>query len=442
MQRNAQEAVGGSLRRQLFRSSLGSAVIKLLYTLIQFGVGVALARMLGPEALGLYAFTMALVQLLAIFAQFGFPAFFVRMIAVTLAMGKVTELKGMIIGAMQIVIALVLIITALASIWFIGPGLKSDEISQHVLLIGLILLPLLTITATNGGILKGLGHVIVAQVPDFVIRPLSFLVILLAFNVFGMPLSTEAALLINAGATFLAVVTGLLLLRYYLPTQFAQIPTPKLQYLQWLRQSLPFLLLAGAQILNYQTDILMIGMLTTQEQTGLYRVAVQIVDGLGIVLFAISSAIAPQLARLHAQSDWPRIQRIVVYSHRVAVLVMLPVALVVAGCGRELLALVFGQEFSVAASALEILALGKAAYASVGFAGLALSMLGHAGAAALITLATVIINITLNFYLIPRYGIEGAAVATVISTFSVNVASQIWMRQVFSRNFSAFALIR
>lgn len=186
----------------------------------------------------------------------------------------------------------------------------------------------------------------------------------------------------------------------------------------------------------------MLGVLTTQEQTGLYRVAVQVIDGLGIVLFAISAAIAPQLARLHAQTDWPSIQRILVYSHRAAVLVILPAALVIAGFGRELLTLVFGEEFSAAAGALEILALGKVAYASVGFAGLALSMLGHAGAAAIITLATVMINITLNLYLIPHYGIEGAAVATVVSTFSVNVASQVWIRQVFSRNFSAFALIR
>lgn len=431
----------GSLRGQLLRSSLGSAGIKMLYALVQFGVGIALARMLGPEALGLYAFTIALVQLLAIFAQFGFPAFLVRTIAVTLTMGKISELKGLVIGAMQIVTVLALIIIALASTWFIGPGLKPDEIPQHVLLIGLMLLPLLVIAATNGGILKGLGHVVVAQVPDFVIRPILFFIILLAFSVFGTHLSTEEALLMNAGATLLALVTGLLLLRHHLPMQFAQT-TAKMQHLQWLRQSLPFLLLAGAQVLNYQTDILMLGVLTTQEQTGLYRVAVQVIDGLGIVLFAISAAIAPQLARLHAQTDWPSIQRILVYSHRAAVLVILPAALVIAGFGRELLTLVFGEEFSAAAGALEILALGKVAYASVGFAGLALSMLGHAGAAAIITLATVMINITLNLYLIPHYGIEGAAVATVVSTFSVNVASQVWIRQVFSRNFSAFALIR
>jgi O-antigen/teichoic acid export membrane protein len=431
----------GSLRGQLFRSSFGSAGIKMFYVLVQFGVGVALARMLGPEALGLYAFTMALVQLLAIFAQFGFPAFLVRTISVTLTMGEISELKGLVIGAMQIVTILALIIMALASTWFIGPGLKPDEIPQHILLIGLILLPLLVIAATNGGILKGLGHVVVAQVPDFVIRPILFFIILLAFSVLGTHLSTEEALLINAGATLLALVTGLLLLRHHLPTQFTQT-TAKMEHLQWLRQSLPFLLLAGAQVLNYQTDILMLGVLTTQEQTGLYRVAVQVIDGLGIVLFAISAAIAPQLARLHAQTDWPRIQRILVYSHRAAALVMLPAALVIAGFGRELLALVFGEEFSAAADALEILALGKVAYASVGFAGLALSMLGRAGAAAIITLVTVVMNITLNLYLIPHYGIEGAAMATVVSTFSVNVASQVWIWQVFSRNFSAFALIR
>lgn len=420
----------GGLRSQLIRGSLANIFIKAIYIVIQFAVGVMLARLLGPEDLGTYAFTIALVQVMAIIGQAGFPAYLVRSVALYSTHEAFSELKGLLIGSFQIVIVLSLIVTNVGVAWLIGSGVNVGQVPPHIIMTGLVLVPLLAMGATNSGAIRGLGYVVVGQIPDQIIRPAVYLAVLLTIYAFGLAFSLKDILLVYAGALFASLVAGFVLLIRHAPRQMRNI-TAEMHRTQWLRQSFPFLLLAGVQVLNYQTDVVMLGMLSTQEQVGLYRVAIQVADGLGVLLFAISLVIEPQLARLHAQQDWQRVQRLLVYSHRIATLVMLPVVLLIVGISTDLVTLLFGAEFRPASSALDILSLGKIIYATVGFSGLALSMFGHAGTAAYLALITVVMNVTLNFMLIPYYGIDGAAVATVVSQFIVNMLGVIYIKLKF-----------
>jgi len=422
------------LRAKLLRGVIGGIGIKAVYLPIQFAVGVLLARMLGPEGLGVYAFVIALVHLLVVVAQFGFPAFLVRSVAVSRAKNAFAEIKRMLVGAGQIVLLLSLTLLGIGLIWLMGYGFKG--IPHSALMAGFFLIPLLALTATTCGAIRGLGHVIVGQLSEEIIRPVTFLLVLLAFWSSGIVLSPERALLAYGFAAFLGLALAVTLLFYRLPKLEGNTLVDT-QRSQLLRQSLPFLLLAGAQVMNYQTDVLMLGLLATQEQIGLYRVSLQVAEGLGVVLYAASLAIAPQLARLHAQGDWLNIQRILVYSHRGGALAVLPLALVLILFSGPLIAFVFGEVFRPAQGALNILALGKIAYATVGFSGLALSMLGRPGAATIIMLVTVGMNVVLNFVLIPRYGIEGAALATAVSQFVVNAGGILYLWHQLDYDFSA-----
>ncbi len=207
---------------------------------------------------------------------------------------------------------------------------------------------------------------------------------------------------------------------------------------QWVRQSFPFLLLSGAQVLNNQINIILLGALAPQSEVGYFRVAVQVTDGLTVALIAISIVIAPQIAGLHARADLSNLQRVLVLSHRAATLIVLPLALALTAFGADFLTLVFGKEFRPAADSMSILALGKIAYATVGFAGLALSMMGRAGVAAVITLGTAALSALLALVLIPIYGMTGAAIAATTGQLLVNFGSVIWIRKVYGRDLSAF----
>lgn len=94
-----------------------------------------------------------------------------------------------------------------------------------------------------------------------------------------------------------------------------------------------------------------------------------------------------------------------------------------------------------AAPATIILAVAKVFYGTVGFSGLALSMLGRPTVALFVTVGTSLLNFLLNLILVPRWGTQGAAIATGISEFVVSWAGVIWILRVYGKNLSAFASV-
>lgn len=430
----------GSLRGKLVRGGLGSIGLKTFYLAAQFGVGVALARMLGPESLGLYAFTLALIQLMAVAGQFGFPLFLVRTVSVYRAEANYALLRGLCRSGLLMVLAISCLVAGVAALAVVLLDMWGGRLSSQVLLTGLFLVPLFALLAATRGSIQGLGHPLAAQLPEQVLRPVLLVLGLITIVLADLNLTVTVALWLNIATASLALCAGLVLLSFHMPAETRHLP-PETRTASWLHASLPFLLLAGGQVMMYQTDVVMLGIMATETAVGLYRVAIQVADGLGVVLFGISIVIAPHLARLHTEGDWRTIQLILVNGHRIGAAALLVPVVLIAIFAAPLLHLIFGAAFVSADGAMAVLVLGKLAYATIGFAGLALSMLGRPGMAATITAITVLLNVMLNLILIPHFGIVGAAIATSTSAVLVNAGSMILIARMYGRNCSAFGRV-
>ena len=93
-----------------------------------------------------------------------------------------------------------------------------------------------------------------------------------------------------------------------------------------IRASVPFLLLASVQVLNYQIGLVVIGMMLETVDVALYRAAVQVIDGLGVVLFAFSMVLGPRIVRAQAQGDYDGLGRMMIHAHLAAAGIMLVAA--------------------------------------------------------------------------------------------------------------------
>lgn len=428
----------GGLRDQLVRGGIGSLGVKTGYVFLQLATGVILARVLGPADYGLYTFALALIGLLLIPTQFGFPGLLTRMVAVYRDQARFAKLKGLVSRSNQMVV-LLSGVTIGGYLLAVGSlGLLPDEMPTGPLILAAALLPLMALLALNSGALYGLGHVVIGQVPNQLVRPAFLAAGLLLVNWFAF-LTVERAIVVNLAATASALMLGWWFWFRNRPKKLSSEPI-ETSTARWMMEAAPFLLLAGTQIINQQADILMLGFLMESENVGIYKVAVQVASALGMFLLALSAVIAPHLARLHSKGEWPAISKILVSAHRTGFAVLLPVALMVALTAAPVLGFVFGNDYVSAAGALTILVVGKAIYACVAFSGLALSMFGLASVASLLTAATGMINVLLNLLLIPIAGEEGAALATAISAFSVGLFSIVWMRRKYGVDFSALGM--
>jgi O-antigen/teichoic acid export membrane protein len=90
----------------------------------------------------------------------------------------------------------------------------------------------------------------------------------------------------------------------------------------------------------------------------------------------------------------------------------------------------FGEAFEAGATCLVWLAAGQAVNALCGPVMYLLNMTGHERPAQRIVWAAALVNLALNLWAIPRFGIAGAAVATALSMALWNVAAAVAVKRL------------
>ncbi|MDP2184160.1 MAG: polysaccharide biosynthesis C-terminal domain-containing protein, partial [Xanthomonadales bacterium] len=264
-----------------------------------------------------------------------------------------------------------------------------------------------------------------SQVAQQLLRPGVYLALLGCAVWLSQGLDPQRALALHAVAAVLATIFALA----RSGSRIARLPlegtsgSPR----AILMASLPFLLLASIQILNYQVVLVVVGMKFDTADIGIYRTAMQIADALGVVLFAFSTALGPRIVQLQTQGRFHALKRLLVRSHLAAIAVMLPLAGGVALFAEQIISLIFGAEYAEGAAPLAILAIGKILYAGVAFSGLGLSMLGRPGRTTVALSTGLVLNVALVFALIPAFGLQGAAWATVLAAFAGNLLAAFYL---------------
>lgn len=416
------------------REGLGSIGIRITYTVFQFLITVLLARWLGAEGLGRYSFCLALVGLLTILGQLGLPMYGVRMAAMYVAKGDRVSLGQLIRSAQVLVVLFGIPLTAVMS--GVAYVLLDDVGLRAALMIAALLIVPLGLIEIQGGLLRGMGAVLLGQAAAHTVRPLATLILIGTAIVAALQPDVVTALLITLLAATVACCAGWYLLRRSRPDPGGELNgiAPSV-----LRGALPFLVLSGAQVVNYYADLVLLGLLAQEADVGLYRVGAQLVEGIGLPLVALTAVISTDIARRSSQADWYGIQRILINSHRAAVAMVLLLAVGLAAMGTILLHYLFGQEYIPAAPVVYVLSVGKVAYATVCFSGVAASMLGSASTASIFTALVAVLNAILNILLIPVWGILGAALATAISSVVVSFALARWLKEHYGINIAAWS---
>ncbi|MEV1288073.1 oligosaccharide flippase family protein [Micromonospora sp. NPDC049679] len=173
-------------------------------------------------------------------------------------------------------------------------------------------------------------------------------------------------------------------------------------------------------------DTLLLGVYATDD-IGVYNVATRLVTVAIFVLAPINAAFGPYLASLHHQGRMDDVRRIYRAATGWVVRLSLPAFVVLLVFPEHLLRL-FGGGFAAGAAVTVILAVGQLVNAATGPCGTLLNMSGRVVVNMADNLAALVLNVLLNLWLIPAYGIVGAAVAWAVSLAAVNVARVLQVR--------------
>ena len=197
---------------------------------------------------------------------------------------------------------------------------------------------------------------------------------------------------------------------------------------KFIRSSLPMMMSSTALVLLGWMDTFALGIYTPEDQIGIYAIALKVATLASFIFLATSSILAPKLAQFYTDNNLKDFDRLVGFTTKInfisAFLIILGIVIL-----RDWILGIFGEEFIAGSKVLIILCIGQLVMAFSGAVGIIMQMTGKQVAYQNIVLIALLLNIVLNFTLVPVYGILGAAVATAISMAFWNIACAIYIKQ-------------
>ena len=183
---------------------------------------------------------------------------------------------------------------------------------------------------------------------------------------------------------------------------------------QLLRVALPLLFAQAMNMIATSVDTIMIGWLLTATDVGYYSVAQRITVTSVFIPQVIYSVIAPKIAAMYANNQTKELEQLMQKIFNVLFVIAISFIIILTIFGGIFLS-IWGEEFKQAYTALLMLGIGQFVMISIGSVGLILSVCGEEKILGIITFASAVLNIVLNYFFIKWFGYTGAAISTSIT---------------------------
>ena len=400
----------------LIASFIKKAGIAFVIQVMGAGLGyllqVFLARVMGHGEYGFYTYILAWASIAGVICNLGMPVAVLRFIPQYMTKGDWGRFQGVIRGSSRFTFVISIGMSLLATIVALSLNYSSRLEPITPILLGIWTVPLLASENLQRSLFRGGKQMVYAYGPSNVLRPLLLMGIAIAILIWQRTqiLTSQTLLIITIASYVILISVQQLLIYKGLLTQGERVK-PIYEIRAWLRVSLPLLLIVGFVIILYQTDILMIGALLEPAQVGIYNAATKTSYLTSFVYTAIEAIAAPTIASLYAAGDRAQMQKIVTTMAHLVFWPTIAITVFIITFSNQILGM-FGSEFLAAKWSLTILVLGQLVNAATGPVGYMLDLTGHQDQSARVRCCTTVVNITLNYILIPKFGIMGAAIAT------------------------------
>jgi O-antigen/teichoic acid export membrane protein len=405
------------------------------FALYMAGVGLAycsqlaIARIVGADTYGIYAYVLAWISVLAYLSALGFDVALLRFLpayetnhAWALLRGVIqyTERRVTLVGAGVIVFGVSVVMLHAESL---SPALKDT------FLIGFALVPVLSLLWIRCAVARAFGGVVSAVAPDRIVRDGMLLVLVLIASL-GMRLDVDAPLVMTATlvSSVLALGIATTVVHRLQPGVLANV-APAYAASTWRLTALPLVVMGVTEVLMNRTGVLLLGWIGDTKSSGIYSLAFNIAFVVTLPRTAINTLFAPTVSALFTQKNQAMLQALITKSALWTLCAAAFIGALLFVFAGPLLAW-FGKEYVVGVPALRILLIGHVIAAGAGSQMHVMTMTGsERGAAALLILGA-FSNIVAGAVLIGLFGLVGAAIATAVVQVFLNLAMAlfIWRR--------------
>jgi len=378
--------------------------------LLAFVSQVLLARWMGRFEFGIYVYVWTWVLMIGAITDMGLSSAARRFIPEYTEFKSFDLLRGFLVGSRWLAFATATGIAVLGAIavTLLRPWIDSFTLTP--LYLACATLPIYGLVQTQGGIAISYNWSNLAMMPFYIWRQLALTALMGLAYALGAPTDAVTAMIVAVVTTWAVTIGQFVALNRKLKTQVPAGPK-RFVVKTWLGTSLPIFMVEGFYLLLTYVDILALERFRPPDEVAVYYAAARILAIIAFVYFAIAGATTHRFTQYHVAGDHERLARFFSETARWTFWPSLAACVLILIFGKPLLAL-FGAGFESGYIVMFILAIGLLARAAVGPAERLLNMLGDRRHCAIIYAIAFTINLGGCVLLIPRFGIEGAAIAT------------------------------
>lgn len=419
--------------RELLRGASTNFVIKIAGMITGYLSTLLIVKKFGADTLGIYSISIALITITSWLGRLGLGSGLLKFVAAFNSQNQWDSIHDVYKKSVGLVLCAGIILSL--SLFLLSPWLAhyifgKDYLSIYFRIAAIGILPI-SLVELNATAFRGLKKIREFSFFSFVSYALFALLLLAPLSM--LTIDAKVPLFAYLGGAVLAA----LLSQYFWsmernrPLAAGEKIEKTLTVKNILMVSLPMLFAGSMQMIMTWTDTLMLGMFSPEKDVGIYSVVMKIAILPSFTLFAINSIAAPRFAELYAKGQMKELAIVARHSTKLIFWSSVPVMAVILAFPSFLLG-IFGEEFMVGKLALILLLAGNFINSISGSVAYILMMTGREKIFQFILLAGAMINVGLNVMLIPRYGINGAAFASMVSLSFWNLAAVIYIKQQFS----------
>lgn len=389
-----------------------------------FITNLLLARLLGTDQYGVYAYANTLISVFSTIAEFGSGVTLQRYLPAHT--DEINRQRG-IVGLSYVTVAIggtivAGVVVVLANV--ISSLTLDNAVFITTLQIFSILIPLDALIRTVSNTFRGI------ELPGYqmgiqsIFRPIARLLavgvaLYLGFTITGV----VSSLVIASGIVLLFGLTLLISRTALRPT----LAVSKTDVAEFYNHSIPLSLSRLGALLYRRVDILMVGYFLSASAVGVYNVAVILTQFIVFPVSAVNQIFPAVASRLYTRNEQTELQTVYSIVTRWSLAGALFIAVTEAVYRRELLGL-FGEAFTAGGLVLVVFAVGQTINAGAGPSNYVLMMTDNQYIVLINQVGLGLLNVALNVYFISLFGLLGAAIATagVLALQNIVQVIEIW----------------
>jgi len=394
-----------TLARKNLKSDFVRKVGEVFFTnvtliLLSLITSVLIARMLGPEGRGIFAIAFSILAIGVQFGNLGLHTSNTYLVA-----KDVKSLPQLLTNTLVISIGLggsLAVLTWL--IFYFWPSLP--PIKGFILTLALGLIPFHLASLLLRNLLLGLQDIKAFNKVELFSKILTLLLLFILY--FLNSVTVEIVFAVG----MLGIMVGCIWAFWSLRKHFTHIAPPSISvFKESIGYGFKTYLACFFAFMVLRADLLMINSMLDTGQAGYYSVASTLADLLYLLPTAIGTILFPKLSSIGSEKDkWAMTQKVMWISG----LILVPVILTITLLAHPIILFFYGKSFELAVYPFMILCIAMFFYGVNNILSIHLASVGMPWFAVYIWVIASALNIVLNLYLIPTYGVSGAAFSSLI----------------------------